>query len=231
MVIVITGTSRGIGQKLAQYYIEYGHEVVGCSRAESDFKHDRYHHYRIDVTNNEEVQSFAFDVGNKYKIIDVLINNAGAASMNHFMLTDPTTAEKLMRINYLSAFACSRAFFRLLRKAEHPRIINFSTVAVPLNLEGELAYGASKAAVESMTKVLAKELGAFGITVNAVGPAPTKTGLIANVPINKIEKILEQQAVKRLAEFEDIINVINFYIDEKSDFITGQIIYLGGICK
>lgn len=230
MVMVITGTSKGIGLQLAKYYVECGHEVVGCSRTEPNLKHERYTHYQIDVTNPLEVQSFAFEVGRKFKAINVLINNAGAASMNHFMLTDPKTAEHLMKINYLSGFACSRAFMKFLRKAEHPRIVNFTTVAVPLNLEGELAYCASKAAVESMTKVLAKELGPFRITVNAVGPAPTKTNLIANVPKEKIEKLLDQQAIKRFAEFEDIIQVINFYIDNKSDFITGQIIYLGGIC-
>ena len=231
MVIVITGTSKGIGLELAKHYIEWGHEVVGCSRSQSDLNHDRYKHYRMDITDNEEVQAFAFEIEKKYQAVDVLINNAGAASMNHFMLTDLNTAERLMRINYLSAFACSRVFIKLLRKAEHPRIINFSTVAVPLNLEGELAYGASKAAVESMTKVLAKELGAFKITVNAVGPAPTKTNLIANVPKEKIEKLLEQQAIKRFTNIDDIIQVINFFMDQKSDFITGQIIYLGGICK
>jgi 3-oxoacyl-[acyl-carrier protein] reductase len=231
MVIIITGTSKGIGLQLAKFYTESGHEVVGCSRSEPDLKHERYTHFMIDVTNFEEVQSFAFEVGKKYKSIDVLINNAGAASMNHFMLTDPMTAERLMKINYLSAFACSRAFVKFLRKAEHPRIVNFSTVAVPLNLEGELAYCASKAAVESMTKILAKELGQFKITVNAVGPAPTKTNLIANVPKEKIENLLDMQAIKRFAEFEDIIQVINFYLDKNSDFITGQIIYLGGICR
>lgn len=231
MVIVITGTSKGIGLELAKHFTGCGHDVVGCSRTESDFSHDRYTHYRADVTSKEEVQSLVFEVGKKYKGIDMLINNAGAASMNHFMLTDPDTAERLMRINYLSAFLCSRSFIKLLRKAEHPRIINFSTVAVPLSLEGELAYAASKAAVESMTKILAKELGALKITVNAVGPAPTKTDLIANVPMEKIEKLLEQQAIKRFADFKDIIQVIEFYADHNSDFITGQIIYLGGICK
>jgi len=231
MVIVITGTSKGIGLQLSRYYTECGHQVIGCSRTEAGFEHNKYDHYQVDVTNADEIQAFAYDVGKKYKVIDALINNAGAASMNHFTLTDPETAERLMKLNYLSAFACSRSFFKLLRKAEHPRIINFSTVAVPLNLEGELAYSASKAAVESMTKILAKELGAFKITVNAVGPAPTKTGLIANVPKDKIESLLQQQAIKRFAEFEDIIQVINFYIDEKSDFITGQIIYLGGVSK
>lgn len=231
MVVVITGTSRGIGRKLAENYVERGHRVIGCSRTESRLNHDRYEHHRIDVTKPEDVRSFAFDVGKRYKAVDVLINNAGAAAMNHFLLTDPATAETLMRINYLSAFSCSRSFIRLLRKAEHPRIINFSTVAVPLNLEGELAYSASKAAVESMTKILAKELGPFRITVNAVGPAPTKTNLIAKVPEEKLKKLLEQQAIKRFAEYEDIIQVIDFYMDQRSDFITGQIIYLGGIVR
>lgn len=231
MVIVITGTSKGIGLQLSRYYTACGHQVIGCSRKEAGFEHDQYDHHRVDVTNPDEIQSFAFEVGKKYKAIDALINNAGAASMNHFTLTDPNTAERLMKLNYLSAFACSRSFFRFLRKADHPRIINFSTVAVPLNLEGELAYSASKAAVESMTKILAKELGPFKITVNAVGPAPTKTGLIANVAKDKLENLLQQQAIKRFTEFEDIIQVVNFYMDEKSDFITGQIIYLGGISR
>lgn len=231
MVFVITGTSRGIGLALAKYYTERGQEVIGCSRTGRGFHDDRYTHYQIDVTNLEEVQAFAYDVRKKYKAVDVLINNAGAASMNHFMLTDPNTAERLMRINYLSAFTCSRAFIKLLKRAEHPRIINFSSVAVPLNLEGELAYGASKAAVESMTKVLAKELGAFGITVNVVGPAPAKTDLIKSVPDEKLAKLLDQQAIKRFSKFEDIIQVINFYIDPNSDFITGQILYLGGVFR
>lgn len=231
MVFIITGTSRGIGLELAKYYTERGHEVIGCSRTEQGLHDDRYTHYQIDVTNLEEVKAFAYDVRKKHRAVDVLINNAGAASMNHFMLTDPNTAERLMRINYLSAFACSRAFIKLLKHAEHPRIINFSTVAVPLNLEGELAYGASKAAVESMTKVLAKELGAFRITVNAVGPAPAKTDLIKSVPDEKLEKLLDHQAIKRFSKFEDIIQVTNFYIDPNSDFITGQILYLGGVCR
>lgn len=231
MVIVITGASKGIGLTLVKHYIEKDHTVIGCSRTKPDFEHERFCHYPADVTNYEEVQEFAFAVSKTHPIVDVLINNAGAASMNHFMLTDPRSAERLMRVNYLSAFACARGFIRLLRKSLHPRIINFTTVAVPLNLEGELAYGASKAAVESLTKVLAKELGSFRITVNAVGPAPTKTNLIANVPKHKLEKILEQQAIRRFAEFEDIVQVIDFYMDPKSDFITGQIIYLGGICR
>ena len=116
-----------------------------------------------------------------------------------------------------------------MQKNKFGRIINFSTVAVPLNLEGEAIYAASKAAVASLTKILAKEFASFGITVNAIGPTPIKTDLIKSVPDEKIKKLINAQAIKRFGSFQDTVNVIDFFINEKSDFITGQIIYLGGI--
>lgn len=231
MIIVITGTSRGIGRYLAEYYTTQGHHVIGCSRSECDFKNPLYTHFALDITNEQEIISFAETVRKQYKHVDILINNAGVASMNHFMLTPRETAQRLMNTNFFGPFSMIRAFVSLLKKSEHPRVINFSTVAVPLNLEGELAYVSSKAAVEEMTKILAKELAVFHITVNAIGPTPVKTFLTANVPENKINNLLNQQAIKRFGEFEDIANVIDFFIKPESNFITGQIIYLGGINK
>ena len=114
-----------------------------------------------------------------------------------------------------------------MRKSDNPRIINFSSVAVPLSLEGEAAYASSKAAVECLTKILSKELAP--ITVNAIAPCPVKTDLIANVPEDKLQKLIDKQAIRRYGTMEDISNVIDFFIKPESDFITGQIIYLGGI--
>ncbi len=231
MNIVITGTSRGIGLSLVKRYIEQGHFVIGCSRSESEFEHENYKHFVVDLTAEKEINNFALMVKKQYGSIDVLINNAGIASMNHFMLTPLETAKKVMDTNFFAPFLVTRAFINALKKSNHPRIINFSTVAVPFNLDGELAYVASKAAIESMTKILAKELASFKITVNAIGPTPVKTFLTANVPPEKIQNLLDRQAIKRFGEFEDIGNVIDFYIKETSDFITGQIIYLGGVNK
>lgn len=231
MIIVITGTSRGIGLSLVQRYLQKGHTVIGCSRSESDFNADNYKHYCIDLTNEEQINNFAKSVKKEYGYIDVLINNAGIASMNHYMLTPLDTAKKVMDTNFFAPFAVTRAFINALKKSEQPRVINFSTVAVPFNLDGELAYVASKSAVESMTKILAKELAVFKITVNAIGPTPIKTFLTANVPEDKIQNLLDRQAIKRFGEFDDIGNVIDFYIQKSSDFITGQIIYLGGVNK
>ena len=107
-------------------------------------------------------------------------------------------------------------------------IVNFATVATPLNLEGEAGYAASKAAVESFTCIAARELAPFNITVNAVGPTPVLTDLIRTVPKQKMDALIERQAIRRMGEPRDVAHIIDFLISRDSDFVTGQTIYLGG---
>ena len=116
-----------------------------------------------------------------------------------------------------------------MMKNGNGKIINFTTVAVPLNLEGEMIYASSKAAIEKMTKIMAKELSKHNIQVNAIGPTPIETDLIKTIPKIKIEELVASQTIKRLGTFEDILNVIDFFINKNSGMITGQIIYLGGL--
>ena len=108
-------------------------------------------------------------------------------------------------------------------------LVNVSTIAVPMQLEGESLYAASKGAVETFTRVFAREVADFGITCNIVGPTPIETDLIRNVPKDKIGGILQRLAIKRLGRFEDVANVIDFFIRPESDYVTGQVIYLGGV--
>ena len=161
--------------------------------------------------------------------LDHLINNAGAAAMNHFLLTPTATAEKLLRTNFLGTFICSREAAKLMKDQGAGRIVNFTTVAVPLRLAGEAAYAASKAAVEELSRVLARELGEFGITVNSIGPTPIDTDLIRGIPKEKIDQLLQQQALHRMGTFDDVTNVIDFFLRPESAFVTGQTIYLGGV--
>ncbi len=116
-----------------------------------------------------------------------------------------------------------------MRQSGGGRIVNFSTVAVPLALEGEAAYVASKSAVEALTRTLAREFAPFGIRVNAVGPTPVDTDLIRAVPKDKIEALLRRQPLPRLGTYEDVANVVDFFLAPASDFVTGQVIYLGGV--
>ncbi len=228
-IVIITGTSKGIGRELAQHYLEKGDIVVGCSRSDCSIEHYNYKHYQLDVTDESLVTKMVREVFEKYGQIHVLINNAGIAGMNHFILTPYETAKKIINTNYMGTFLFVREVGKIMMRKKFGRIINFSTVAVAHNLEGEAVYASSKAAIESITKVVAKELGSYGITVNAVGPTPIETDLIKNVSKDKIQSLIDMQAVKRLADFDDIANVLDFYADERSGFVTGQVLYLGGV--
>jgi 3-oxoacyl-[acyl-carrier protein] reductase len=227
--ILITGNRKGIGLHLSSYFLEKGFNVIGCSRSESSLKHKNYKHFICDVADEKMVKETIKSIKNIYGYINVLINNAGIASMNHSILTPGTTLKKVFETNFYGSFFFSRECAKLMIKKREGRIINFSTVAVPLNLEGEMVYASSKSAVEKMTKIMAKELSDYNITVNAIGPTPIETDLIRAIPKNKIEKLLESQTISRLGKFEDVENVIDFFISDKSSFITGQIIYLGGL--
>lgn len=229
-VLLITGASRGIGAHLVKHYLSQGYAVVGCSRGPSLTDDDEnYTHFELDVSDEGAVKQMLAQVSRTHGRLDVLINNAGIASMNHMLLTPTKVARALMETNFIGTFLLCREAARLMQRRRFGRIVNFATVATPLKLEGEAVYAAAKAAVISFTQIAARELADFGITVNAVGPTPIQTALIKAVPPEKIQRLVERQAIRRLGEFRDVANVCDFFIRPESDFITGQVLFLGGV--
>jgi 3-oxoacyl-[acyl-carrier protein] reductase len=228
-ITLITGTRKGIGQYLAQHFCEQGHTVIGCSRGEPEWEFENYTHIIADVADEPQVKRLFAEIRKKHGRLDNLINNAGIASMNHSLLTPLSTVRKILETNVVGCFLFCREAAKLMKKNGYGRIVNFSTVAVPLRLEGEAAYVASKAAVEGLTNVMSREFAEFGVTVNTIGPVPINTDLIRAVPDDKIQAIVNRQTIKRLGEFGDVANVCDFFVSQSSDFITGQHIYLGGL--
>lgn len=229
-VMVITGTRKGIGKYLAEYYTKKGFQVIGCSRNPIDYKLPDYRHFCLDITDEPKVTQMFMEISNKYARLDVLINNAGVASMGHSLITPMQSVREIFDTNVMGTFLFCREAARLMKKNHYGRIVNFATVATPLKIEGEAVYASSKAAIINLTEILAKEFAEFGITVNAIGPTPIKTDLIRSLPKEKIEKIVnDNQAIHRLGELRDISNVIDFFILPASDFVTGQTIFLGGV--
>jgi 3-oxoacyl-[acyl-carrier protein] reductase len=229
-VVLITGTRKGIGRYLASYYLDAGWIVAGCSRGESDLTHANYVHHCLDVADEAAVRAMVKGVARRCGRVDALLNNAGIASMNHVLLTPLATVESIFRTNVFGTFLFARECAKVMARRKVGRIVNFATVAMPLNLEGEAAYAASKAAVESLTRIMAREVAELGITVNAVGPTPVRTDLVAGVSPAKMQSLIERQAVKRYGEFSDVVNVVDFFLRPESDFVTGQVVYLGGVC-
>jgi 3-oxoacyl-[acyl-carrier protein] reductase len=228
-VILITGTSRGIGLGLARHYLENGDTVCGCSRAKAALDHANYSHFELSVSDERQVVEMVRACVRTHGRIDGLLNNAGIASMNHALLSPAGTAREVFDTNFHGTFLFCREVAKAMVRAKSGRIVNFTTVATPLKLEGESLYAASKAAVESFTRVLARELGETGVTVNAVGPTPIQTDLIKNVPEAKMKALLSRQAITRFGTVEDVANVVDFFLSERSAFVTGQVVYLGGV--
>lgn len=228
-VTVITGTRKGIGKFLAEHYVAQGHLVIGCSRSDIDWQLDNYEHFVLDVVDEAKVKKMFSAVRKKYGRVDNLINNAGIASMNHSLLTPVSTVQKVLNTNVVGTFLFCREAAKLMKKTKYGRMVNFTTVAVPLKLEGEAAYVASKAGVKSLTEVLSREYAEYNVTVNTIGPVPIETDLIRAVPADKIQNLLDRQAIQRFGVFEDVVNVIDFYLKPESSFITGQTLYLGGV--
>lgn len=228
-VMLITGTRKGIGRALAEHYAGSGYHVIGCSRSPFEGELENYRHSCLDVADETAVKAMFSDLARREGQLDVLINNAGIASMNHSLLTPLSVVNRIMETNFVGTFLFCREAARLMQQHRYGRIVNFVTVAVPLKLEGEAIYAASKAAVISLTQVLAREFADFGITVNAIGPTPIKTDLIRSVPPDKLDALVQRQAIRRYGEPRDVVNAIDFFVQPESDFVTGQVLFLGGI--
>jgi 3-oxoacyl-[acyl-carrier protein] reductase len=222
---LITGTSQGLGRALAERLLADGWTVHGFARGTQTLTHADFQAHSVDVTDEAAVRSAVAAIAEGGRI-DLLVNNAGAASMNALLLTPGETAERLMRVNYLGAFHCLQAVGKVMVRQRAGRIVNVTTVAVPLSLEGEAAYVASKAAVEALTKVAAKELASSGVIVSAVGFGPIDTALTRAVPKPALAKI--NAAIGR-PEGTTMEQAVEFLLAHVRSAQGGSVEYLGKI--
>jgi len=228
-VVVITGSRTGIGRYLAEHYLRQGVRVVGCSRGESDLESDAYCHLSVDVSKEAEVGNMFAEVRRLHGRLDVLINNAGMLATAPALLTTGQTTEAILATNCLGVLLCCREAAALMKKGGFGRIVNLSTVAVPLAPRGSSVYAASKAAIEQFTRVFAKEVGPFGITVNAIGLPPVEaTGMAEALPESAVADTLSRIAIGRMVTLEEVAHAVDFFAAERSGAVTGQTLYLGG---
>lgn len=228
-ITLISGTRKGIGKALVEHLVKKNHQVIGFSRSPIGWSLDGYEHHIGDVSDESFIIQLMRSIKKEHGTLHNLINNAGIAAMNHCLLTPMNTIQNILNTNVLGTFLLCREAAKLMKSNSYGRIVNFTTVASPLKLEGESIYAASKSAVSTLTKIFSRELAQFNITVNAVGPTPIETDLIKAVLKDKIDALIARQAIKRIGEVKDVINVIDFFLHTESNFVTGQEIYLGGV--
>ena len=220
-VMIITGTSRGIGKYLAEYYTQNGFSIIGCSRDKIDFELNNYQHYCLDTSNEVSVKKMFKEIRKKYGRLDILVNNAGLSSENHVLLTSLTEVHDSLNSNFIGTFIFCRESVKLMKTNQHGRIINISSIHVPLALIGTSIYSSSKASVEQFSRVLAREIFQFGITINTLSLSVVKG--------KTKDKILNQTISKNELNINDVIHAVNFLIDKKSKMVSNQILYLGGV--
>jgi 3-oxoacyl-[acyl-carrier protein] reductase len=230
MVIIITGTRKGIGKEMAEYFIADGHQVIGCSRGEASIESPNYEHLSLDITNEIAIKTFFSQIRKKYGRLDVLINNAAVNNaLAPITLVSYNAAASTMNTNFMGSFLMSREAIKLMMKNSFGRIINMGSMAVKYEEKGEAIYTASKAALLAMTKIMAKEVFQYGITCNAVSPSAIKTDLMDNIDPDALKIVLKRNAIPEMGTTKELVDTIKWLISPQADKITAQNIYLGGV--
>lgn len=224
--VVVTGASRGLGAAIALHLARSGYRVIGLSRSGS--APEGVEAVACDVGNFEAVRSALRPVMRDENLYG-LINAAGIASMNLAMATPPETVERIIRTNLIGTINCCIALSKRFARNKTGRIINFSTIAVPISLKGESIYVASKAGVEGFSRSFAREMADFNVTVNVIAPGPIDTDLIAKVPSTAIDRIVAHQIIPRKFDKQDVVRLVDLILAEDSYMLSGQIFNIGGV--
>ena len=158
-----------------------------------------------------------------------VINNAAVVSSGLLVTSPASSIDEMIRTNLVGAMNVSRAVARvLIRNDAGGRIINISSIASTMGLSGLAAYSASKAGVDAMTRVLARELGPKSITVNAVAPGYLPTKLVESLTVEQVNQVMRRTPLGRMARLEDVTSLVTFMLSEHAGFITGQTITVDG---
>lgn len=234
---IITGSSRGLGKKIAIALAKQGANVVvnyNSNESEAlstvnEILSDGGNAIAIkaDVSKSEDINNLFEKTVEHFGRIDIVVNNAGIMVTKFLKDFSEEEFDKQFSINVKSVFLMMKKASETLE--QNGRIINISSSTSRLMMPGYAVYSATKSAVEQMTRVFAKEIGSKGITVNAVLPGPIKTELFLNGKSDElINRIASLSAFNRIGEVEDIIPIILFLSGNDSQWITGQNIGING---
>jgi len=240
-VVVVTGSARGIGRRIAERFYEAGAKVALCSISKTGKEElmqeiagddrSRIMALSADVSKPEDIASFMQAVVDKFGTIDVLVNNAGIYSKEDSCDVTEAQWDKVLDANLKSVFfACQWFFKHHIKAGTFGNVVNIASVSSVTYVPDNALYNVSKAGVVTLTKTFARAMGEYGIRVNAVGPGSIPTDLNADLyadPQKEID-LCNKIPLGRRGTKDDIANCVMFLASKESSYLTGQVIYAEG---
>ncbi|HAJ69834.1 MAG TPA: 3-oxoacyl-[acyl-carrier-protein] reductase [Alkalibacterium sp.] len=233
-VVIVTGSSRGIGKAIASSFLKDGHTVVVNGR--SEFKPELLEYFNGlggkahpiigDISDETFVKKMIKETKKTFKKIDVLVNNAGLTKDNLLIRMSEEDFDATLSVNLKGTFFTAKEAAKVMLKQRSGHIINISSVVGTTGNVGQANYAASKAGVVGFTKTIAKELAPRGVVANAIAPGFIESDMTDGLTDEIKEQALQSIPLKRLGTAEEIAELVNFLSDQK--YITGQVLHVDG---
>ncbi len=234
-VAIVTGASVGIGRAIAERFLKEGAIVGICSTTAAKIEKTAeelkalgtVRAFRCNVAVKEDCEAVAKAMLDEFGRIDILVNNAGITRDAQFYKMTDEQFKEVMDVNLLGTYYMTKACILSMQENKYGRVVNLSSVSAFGNF-GQTNYSASKAALQGFTRALAKEVGRFGITANALAPGFIETDMTAVVPDAVKEKNLASIPLRRAGQPEDVASAALFFCSEDGSYVTGQTLIVDG---
>ena len=236
-IVLVTGASRGIGRAIAHKLGDQGATVIGTATSEKGAdaiaeqlaaRNIKGAGMMLNVTDQSSVDGVLKRITGEFGAPTILVNNAGITRDNLLMRMKDDEWNSIIDTNLSSIYRLSKGCLRAMMKARKGRIINIASVVGSTGNPGQTNYTAAKAGMIGFTKSLAREVGARGITVNAVAPGLIDTDMTRELPEEQRKALLAAIPLNRLGAPEDIANAVAFLASDAASFVTGETIHVNG---
>ena len=236
-VALITGGARGIGKEIALLFAAQGANVAICDVELQEAQKTATQiqalgresiAFKADVTDSASIQVMVDKILDKFKKLDILINNAGITRDNLVLRMQEADWDKVIAVNLKGTFICTKIVSKVMLKQRSGKIVSLSSIIGIMGNFGQANYAASKAGIIGLTKSVAKELAPRGISVNAIAPGFIKTEMTKKLPEDVQKKMLSVIPLGRFGQSKDVAELALFLSSESSSYITGQVIKIDG---
>jgi 3-oxoacyl-[acyl-carrier protein] reductase len=233
--VIVTGGSRGLGLGIARHLVTAGYSVIAIARRESEQLASAMREAELggwgslcfrpfDLSDIPDIPGLVRGLGKEFGAIYGLVNNAALGTSGILATMHDAQIENTVRLNMVSPLILSKYVVRSMMVGAGGRIVNIASIVGFTGYSGLCVYGATKAAIVGFTRSLARELGPLGINVNAVAPGFVDTEMTQGLREQQREQLVRRNALRRLADVDDIANAVEFLLGDKAKNVTGTVL-------